>query len=76
MANDNSFQTNQYVEWDWGNGTAKGQIAERFERDVTRTLKGSEVTRNGSADNPAYLIRQDDGDEVLKLGSEIRAQDD
>lgn len=76
MANDNSFQTNQYVEWDWGNGTAKGQIAERFERDVTRTLKGSEVTRNGSADNPAYLIRQYDGDEVLKLGSEIRAQND
>ena len=74
MASSNSFQTSQYVEWDWGNGTAEGQIAERFERDVTRTLKGSEVTRHGSADNPAYLIRQDDGDEVLKLGSEIRAQ--
>ena len=65
MAQENSFQADQYVEWDWGNGTAEGQIAERFERDVTR---------HGSADNPAYLIRQDDGDEVLKLGSEIRAQ--
>lgn len=76
MASSNSFQTNQYVAWDWGNGTAKGQITERFERDVTRTLKGSEVTRKGSADNPAYLIQQEDGDEVLKLGSEIRAQQD
>ena len=75
MANDNSFQTSQYVEWDWGNGTAKGQIKDRFERDVTRTLKGSEITKHGSDDNPAYLIEQDDGDEVLKLGSEIRAQD-
>ncbi|QTD56734.1 hypervirulence associated TUDOR domain-containing protein [Parasphingorhabdus cellanae] len=75
MANSNSFQTNQYVEWDWGNGTAKGQITDRFERDVTRTLKGSEVTRNGSEDNPAYLIKQEDGDEVLKLGSELRAAD-
>ncbi len=73
MSNPNSYQTKQYVEWDWGDGTARGQIVERFERNVTRTLKGSEVTRNGDEDNPAYLIRQDDGDEVLKLGSELRA---
>ncbi|MGP1281659.1 MAG: DUF2945 domain-containing protein [Parasphingopyxis sp.] len=71
----NSFQTDQYVEWDWGSGTAKGQIADRFEREVTRTIHGTKVTRNGSEDDPAYLIRQEDGDEVLKLGSEIRAAD-
>ena len=75
MSSSNSFQTNQYVKWDWGNGTGKGQIKERFEREVTRTLKGSEVTRDGSEDNPAYLINQEDGDEVLKLGSELEAQD-
>jgi hypothetical protein len=75
MSNTNSFQSDQYVQWDWGNGTAKGQIKERFEREVTRTLQGSEITRNGTEDDPAYLIRQDDGDEVLKLGSEIEAQD-
>ena len=74
MSNSNSFQTNQYVEWDWGNGSASGQIEERFEREVTRTLKGSEVTRNGDADNPAYLIKQEDGDKVLKLGSELTAK--
>ena len=62
------------VEWDWGNGTAKGQIKERFEREVTRTLQGSEITKDGTDDNPAYLIKQEDGDEVLKRGSEIRAQ--
>ncbi len=75
MSNANSFQSDQYVQWDWGNGTAKGQIKERFEREVTRTLQGSEITRKGSEDDPAYLIKQDDGDEVLKLGSEIEAQD-
>ena len=75
MSNSNSFRTDQYVQWSWGSGTAKGQIKERFEREVTRTLKGSEVTRDGSEDNPAYLIRQEDGDEVLKLGSELQAQD-
>ena len=74
MSNSNSFRTDQYVQWNWGSGTAKGQIKDRFEREVTRTLKGSEVTRDGSGDNPAYLIRQEDGDEVLKLGSELQAQ--
>lgn len=73
MSNSNSYQTDQYVRWDWGDGTAKGQIKERFEREVKRTLKGSEVTRDGSEDNPAYLIEQEDGDEVLKLGSELEA---
>ena len=73
MSNPNSYRTSQHVEWDWGNGTAKGQIEERFEREVTRTLKGSEVTRKGSEDDPAYLIKQEDGDKVLKLGSELKA---
>ncbi|MAC12565.1 DUF2945 domain-containing protein [Novosphingopyxis sp. YJ-S2-01] len=76
MSNSNSFQTNQYVEWDWGNGTAKGQIEERFEKEVTRTIDGSEITRKGDEDNPAYLIKQEDGDKVLKLGSELRAAKD
>ena len=37
MSNSNSYQTSQYVQWDWGNGKGKGQIEERFEREVTRT---------------------------------------
>ncbi len=72
MSNANSFQTDQYVKWDWGDGTAKGQIKERFERAVTRTLQGNEVTRNGDSENPAYLVRQNDGSEVLKRGSELQ----
>lgn len=75
MSNGNSFQTGQYVQWNWGNGTATGQIEDRFEREITRTLKGSEITRKGNSDNPAYLISQDDGDKVLKLGSELSKPD-
>ena len=75
MSKSNSFRTGQHVRWNWGNGEARGQIKERFERSVTRTLKGAEVTRNGDEEDPAYLIAQDDGDEVLKLGSELEAQD-
>jgi len=38
---------------------------------MTRTLKGAEVTKNGSENCPAYLIEQEDGTEVLKLHSEV-----
>jgi hypothetical protein len=74
MSQSNSFRTGQHVRWNWGSGTGTGRIDERFERDVTRTLKGSEITRSGDSDNPAYLIVQEDGDKVLKLGSELQAE--
>ncbi|MFW2349939.1 DUF2945 domain-containing protein [Qipengyuania sp.] len=74
MSTSNSFRTGQHVEWDWGDGKGQGQVKQRFEREVTRTLQGSEITRHGDPDNPAYLVRQDDGDEVLKLGSELSGQ--
>ncbi|QIQ85312.1 DUF2945 domain-containing protein [Erythrobacter sp.] len=71
----NSFQTGQYVKWNWGNGEGKGQVEDRFEREVTRTLQGSEITKKGDSDNPAYLVKQEDGDRVLKRGSELEDWD-
>ncbi len=65
------FQVGEIVEWNWGDGRAKGKIADRFERRVTRKIKGQEITRNGSSDSPAFLIEQEDGGRVLKLESEL-----
>ena len=67
-----SYSEGDKVEWDWGSGTATGKVQSRFEKSVTRKIKGSEVTRNGSADDPALYIKQEDGDAVLKLSSEVR----
>ncbi|MFO6445983.1 DUF2945 domain-containing protein [Erythrobacter sp. NE805] len=67
-----TFRKGQQVIWDWGGGTATGTIRDRYVRKVTRRIKGSAITRNGDVDNPAYLIVQEDGDEVLKLASELR----
>lgn len=69
MAN---FDKGQDVRWDNGTGEANGTIADRFERKVVRKLKDSLVTRYGTPENPAYLIKRPSGDEVLKLGSELR----
>lgn len=59
------------VEWNWGEGTATGKVVERFTEKVTRTIDGSDITRNATEEEPAYLIEQEDGQEVLKSGSEL-----
>lgn len=59
------------VTWEWGSGTASGEVTERFTEHVSRTIDGTEVVRDASEDNPAYLIRQNDGQEVLKSASEL-----
>ncbi len=59
------------VKWAWGNGTAAGKVKETFTREVTRSFKGTEVTRKGETGNKALLIEQENGNQVLKLESEI-----
>jgi hypothetical protein len=59
------------VTWSWGQGTAEGKIVETFTEKVTRKIKGREITRNASKAEPAYLIAQQDGDQVLKSASEL-----
>jgi len=60
-----------HVKWSWGNGHAKGTVQSTFTQKTTRKIKGSEVTLNGSKDDPALYIKQSDGDAVLKLASEV-----
>jgi len=59
------------VKWKWGQGYATGKVEQTYTESVTKSLKGNEVTRNGTDDNKALLIKQEDGDEVLKLESEV-----
>ncbi len=59
------------VQWKWGNGTAKGKVLETFSEKITKTIKGTEVTRKGEEGNLALLIEQEDGDRVLKSESEV-----
>lgn len=68
-----TYSQGSKVRWDWGDGTASGTVKKKYTRKVTRTIKGTEVTREADEDCPAYLIEQSDGDEVLKSHSEVRA---
>ena len=66
-----AYRKGSRVSWSWGNGTGTGEVVEVHTEKVTKTLKGSEITRNGSDDCPAYLVEESDGTRVLKLESEL-----
>ena len=66
-----AFEKGDKVEWNWGGGTASGSVTEIHTKEVEITTKGTTVKRNGSEENPAYIIEQDDGTKVLKSESEL-----
>lgn len=66
-----SISVGDRVKWAWGSGHGEGEVVERFTDDVTRTIEGQEITRNATQDEPAFMIKQDDGDRVLKSITEI-----
>ena len=63
------------VKWKWGKGTATGKVENTFDHEVTHTIKGTKVTRKGKPDNKALYIKQENGNEVLKLESEVERKD-
>ena len=66
------YKEGDKVEWDWGNGTAKAEVVQKYTQKRTLKIDGNEVTRDADEDNPAYKLKQDDGSEVLKSHSELR----
>lgn len=66
------FSQGDRVKWKWGNGYGEGEIASVYTDKITLNIKGSEITRTASADDPAYKIIQSDGGEVLKGHSELK----
>lgn len=71
MSKGNGYHEGDRVEWDWGNGTASGEITQVYTQKQTLKIKGNEVTREASEDEPAYRI--DTGDsEALKSHSKVR----
>ncbi len=67
-----SFKEGDNVKWEYGSNYGHGTVKSVFEEKTTRKIKGNEVTRDGSKDDPALYIEndKDDSGNVLKLASE------
>ena len=59
------------VKWKWGSGIATGKVIEVFTTDITKTIKGSAITRKATPENKAFFIEHEDGAKVLKSATEI-----
>lgn len=60
------------VNWKWGKSKAEGTVKEKFEEPVKKKIKGTEVKRKASKEEPAYLIEQEKDKKVLKSESELK----
>jgi hypothetical protein len=65
------FAIGTWVKWNWGNGSPEAKVIDSYFDRLERTINGSWQARNGSRDNPAYVLEQADGQIVLKLHSEL-----
>ena len=59
------------VHWNWGKSQAEGTIVEKSEKTIKKKIKGTEVKRKGSKEEPSYVIKQAKGNEVVKSESEL-----
>ena len=66
-----SFKKSQSVQWKWLGRPVHGVVEEIFFESVTKTIKGKKITRHGSAEKPAYLVKSEAGNLALKLESEL-----
>lgn len=60
------------VHWNWGKSQAEGTIKEKSEKTITKKIKGTEVKRKASKEEPAYIIEQKNGTGVVKSESELQ----
>lgn len=60
------------IAWDWGNGTAEGEVVAVYTQKRTLKIDGNDVTREASDDCPSHKIKQDDGQTAFKSHSEVR----
>lgn len=59
------------VYWKWLKGFAEGEVLDIKPERIEIVSKTKLITRNGTKDNPAVIILHDNGNEVLKLTSEL-----
>ncbi len=67
-----TFKVGDQIQWNWMGRAVKGIVKKIYFKPVTKTFRGTEFTRNGSPEKPAYLVKSDAGSEVLKSQSELK----
>lgn len=59
------------VTWKFGKSKAEGKVTDVKKEDVSKKTQGKTVKRKGSEEEPAVVIKQENGKEVVKSASEV-----
>lgn len=65
------FNKKDTVIWKWLGREIEGEVVEIYTQTVVQTIKGKSIKRNGSPNNPAYLVKSTAGNLALKLRTEL-----
>lgn len=68
------FKKSSKVQWKWLGRPISGTVEDIFKISVTKTIKGKKITRHGSEEKPAYLVKSEAGNLALKLETELSAE--
>lgn len=66
-----TYQLGDKVQWNWGEGSARGEITAIHTRDVTINIDGEPVRREAGPGRPAYTVEKDHGGFALVARNEI-----
>ncbi len=67
-----NFKVGDAVLWKWAGGVVEGHVEEIYFTTIKREIKGKLITRHGSKDRPAYLVKSKSGNLALKLVTELQ----
>lgn len=65
------FRVGAKIQWKWLGRSIQGVVKEVHEKPISKTIKGKSIKRNGSPENPAYLVESSVGNLALKLHTEL-----
>ena len=68
------FKVGSKIQWSWLGRPIEGVVKEIYESPTVKVIKGKSIKRNGSPENPAYLVESKAGNTALKLQTELKAQ--
>lgn len=66
------FAVGTKIQWKWYGSQISGDVVEIHLKPISKEIKGKTIKRNGSSENPAYLVRSAAGNFALKLHSELQ----
>ncbi len=73
MSTSKTFKIKQKVFWKWLGREIHGHVVSVHLEPITKVIKEKSIKRNGSKENPAYVVESEAGNLALKLQSELFA---